>query len=162
MNCNARLVETFGEYGGDQWDESSAAKNLLKSDVRKEMNSDIDNLDGVWKKMNNGSVADAADEELQIEIRMLKEEVESNKFEAQMREEIYYTVCSEAVKGFCSALDKKLKHFRDECSLSEDICSVLYREICKDWNEKIGNYRIGRLITEEVSRLSLMRPSEML
>ncbi|XP_024041844.1 uncharacterized protein LOC112496661 [Citrus sinensis] len=157
MNCNARLVETFGEYGGDQWDESSAAKNLLKSDVRKEMNSDIDNLDGVWKKMNNGSVADAADEELQIEIRMLKEEVESNKFEAQMREEIYYTVCSEAVKGFCSALDKKLKHFRDECSLSEDICSVLYREICKYWNEKIGNfenrnYRIDKLITEEVSR----------
>ncbi|ESR49655.1 WPP domain associated protein [Citrus sinensis] len=149
MNCNARLVETFGEYGGDQWDESSAAKNLLKSDVRKEMNLDIDNLDGVWKKMNNASVADAADEELQIEIRMLKEEVESNKFEAQMREEIYYTVCSEAVKGFCSALDRKLKHFRDECSLSEDICSVLYREICKDWNEKIGNYRIGRLITEE-------------
>ncbi|XP_024041849.1 golgin subfamily B member 1 [Citrus clementina] len=134
MNCNARLVETFGEYGGDQWDESSAAKNLLKSDVRKEMNSDIDNLDGVWKKMNNASVADAANEELQIEIRMLKEEVESNKFEAQMREEIYYTVCSEAVKGFCSALDRKLEHFRDECSLSEDICSVLYREICKDWN----------------------------
>ncbi|KAH9703702.1 WPP domain associated protein [Citrus sinensis] len=123
MNCNARLVETFGEYGGDQWDESSAAKNLLKSDVRKEMNSDIDNLDGVWKKMNNASVADAANEELQIEIRMLKEEVESNKFEAQMREEIYYTVCSEAVKGFCSALDRKLEHFRDECSLSEDICS---------------------------------------
>ncbi|KAH9703725.1 WPP domain associated protein [Citrus sinensis] len=139
MNCNARLVETFGEYGGDQWDESSAAKNLLKSDVRKEMNSDIDNLDGVWKKMNNASVADAANEELQIEIRMLKEEVESNKFEAQMREEIYYTVCSEAVKGFCSALDRKLEHFRDECSLSEDICSVLheiqefvFRETMKD------------------------------
>ena len=65
--------------------------------MRKEKNSDIDNLDGVWKKMNNASVADAANEELQIEIRLLKEEVESNKFEAQMREEIYYTVCSEAV-----------------------------------------------------------------
>ncbi|KAH9768320.1 WPP domain associated protein [Citrus sinensis] len=152
MNCNARLVETFGDYGGDQGDESSAAKILLKSDVRKETNSDIDSLDGVWKKMNNVSVADAANEELQIEIRMLKEEVESNKFEAQMREEIHYTVCSEAVKGFCSALDRKLEHFRDEFSLSEDICSVLYQEICKDWNEKIGNYIIDRLITEEVSR----------
>ncbi|GAY46496.1 hypothetical protein CUMW_097520 [Citrus unshiu] len=151
MNCNARLVETFGDYGGDQGDESSAAKILLKSDVRKETNSDIDNLDGVWKKMNNVSVADAANEELQIEIRMLKEEVESNRFEAQMREEIHYTVCSEAVKGFCSALDRKLEHFQDECSLSEDICSVLYQEICKDWNAKIGNYRIDRLLTEEVS-----------
>lgn len=153
INCNARLVETFGEYRGDQGDESCAVKRILESDVRKEMNSDIDNLDGVWKKMNNASVTDAVNEELQIEIRMLKEEVESNKFEAQMREEIYFTVCTEAVKGFCHALDRKLEHFRDECSLSEDVCSVLFREIYEDWNEQIENYSIDRLLTEEVSRI---------
>ncbi|GAY67673.1 hypothetical protein CUMW_258470 [Citrus unshiu] len=34
------------------------------------------------------------------------------------------------------------------------ICTLINGEFvhCKDWNEKIGNYRIDRLVTEEVSR----------
>ncbi|KAJ4720794.1 putative WPP domain-associated protein [Melia azedarach] len=151
IKCNARLVDTFGENGGDQGGQTSTSEILSESVVKNEVNSGFDSLEDVWKKMNNAPVTNTVNDELQNEIRMLKEDAENDKLEAQMREEIYYAVCSEAVKDFLSTLDWELKCFQDVCSLRDDVSTVLFWEMYKEWDGNIENHSIERLIMEEIS-----------
>ncbi|KAK9283790.1 hypothetical protein L1049_012042 [Liquidambar formosana] len=84
--------------------------------------------------------------------------IESDKLEAQIREEIYLIVFSEAVKDFgcthCSALletqDARVKcNFLEdststdellhnlEGAIREDVCIVFFEEMVKEWNKGI-------------------------
>lgn len=166
IKWNFRLLETFGEDGSDHREEASPVKRIPESGAEKKANFDIDSLEEVWKKANNPSVSQHVNEELQNELRMLKEEKEDGNLLTIIMEDtnaiIFKGLISEFHSqlqahdierdaNFCSAMEPALVQIKDEFTLKEDVCTVFFREMCYEWNGIIENFSTESLLGEEIS-----------
>ncbi|XP_065871401.1 uncharacterized protein [Euphorbia lathyris] len=100
-----------------------------------------------------GLVSDSSNKEKVKMVNKWNDQMESDKLDIQIREEIQYMVFKQVVKDFCAQIysleDKNLAG-----ELREEISKVYFAEICKEWNEIVGRYDTEYLVREEIHQIA--------
>ncbi|KAK0592951.1 hypothetical protein LWI29_028185 [Acer saccharum] len=143
IDCNRKLVQNFGDYGGDHQEEEVS---MQESDAKYREDSGTNDLEDVWEKMITTSVSRAVDEQLHNEIRMLKQEKEDGNLLISIMEETYATIFEGLINEFYTELHAcSLESLIKECT-HEDF----FKEIINERKEYVESNQIETLIREEV------------
>ncbi|KAK4835112.1 hypothetical protein QYF36_005358 [Acer negundo] len=143
IDCNSKLVQNFGDYGGDHQEEEVS---MQESDAKYREDSGTNGLEDVWEKMDSASVSRAVDEQLHNEIRMLKQEKEDGNLLISIMEEMYATIFEGLINEFYTELHAcSLESLIKECT-HEDF----FKEMINERKEYVKGNQIETLIREEV------------
>ncbi|KAK3232419.1 hypothetical protein Dsin_004300 [Dipteronia sinensis] len=142
IDCNSKLVQNFGDYGGDRQVEAS----MQESDAKYIENSGTNGLEDVWEKMNTASVSHAVDEQLHNEIRMLKQEKEDGNLLISIMEDTYSTIFGGWMSEFYTELHaRSLESLIKECTYED-----FFKEMINGRKEYVESNQSETRIREEV------------
>lgn len=146
INWNAKLGETFVEYGDEENEETSSTKRSSNFDMTEQVDSHVDTLEDIWKKINKISISHAGNEELYNKIRMLKKEKEDGDLQTMIVEECYVVF----LEGLMCESSIELCAYDLEILIRESMHEDFLKEAINEWHEKIEGDQIGGQIREEI------------
>ncbi|KAJ4846675.1 hypothetical protein Tsubulata_019720 [Turnera subulata] len=164
INWNVQLGESLGSDQGENSNEISAAETSFSSPNTTEWaKSQIDSLDAVWEKLSKSPRSHRANEELQSEIRKLKQEKEDANLQAILYEDTYGILLEGLVFDFWSQLnaydleiqvrdamhEHLMKEMTDQCIEKDQFVAIEARN-----REEIYSLVFGEAVKELGSNLS--------
>ncbi|WCJ19328.1 hypothetical protein M5689_001624 [Euphorbia peplus] len=100
-----------------------------------------------------GLISNSSNKEKVKMVNKWNEQMESDKRDSEIREEIHYVVFNTVVKNFCAQIysleDKNLAR-----ELREEILKVCFAEIVKEWNEVAKRYDSEVLVRDEIYQVA--------
>ncbi|KAF2318539.1 hypothetical protein GH714_008757 [Hevea brasiliensis] len=130
--------------------------------------SEMEPVEQQWRLTIEKDALGIQEDLLKKMVNEWNEQRENAQIDIQIAEEMHYIVFGEAVKDFGWALDSALIECQDarakrscledynlEGKLREEISTVLFREVYKEWNELVEKSETGNLVREEIDQIAL-------
>ncbi|KDP44356.1 hypothetical protein JCGZ_20036 [Jatropha curcas] len=137
INWNAKLGESFGEYEGTDHE---------KSYFTRQEKSQIDHSEDGQEKVKTISMSNAVNE-LQNEIKILKEEKEDASLQMMILEKTYAAL----FEGFINESSNYIYSYDLEILIRESMHEDLLEKVVNEWNEQIESDQLGVQIREDIN-----------
>ncbi|KDP45088.1 hypothetical protein JCGZ_18530 [Jatropha curcas] len=137
INWNAKLGESFGEYEGTDHE---------KSYFTRQEKSHIEHSEDGQEKVKTISMTNAVNE-LQNEIKILKEEKEDASLQMMILEKTYAAL----FEGFINESSNYIYSYDLEILIRESMHEDLLEKVVNEWNEQIESDQLGVQIREDIN-----------
>ncbi|KAF5742538.1 putative WPP domain-associated protein [Tripterygium wilfordii] len=175
INLNASIDEIVGEHKRSITKIASPQKKLSKFFAIESKNSETENFDDIWLKMNQTLPSNAENLDSPSQIKMLKQEIEDANFQTMILEGTYSTLLKGLsdefqddlsfdelkssirdgiyeifFKGMISECYGNIESHENEARTREEIKNIVFNEIYWEWKDGIETYISECLIREEI------------
>lgn len=146
IKWKSELGETFHDDFGIHEEQNFPEKRLSRLDITDQLEMGIDTLEDVMEKVGSDTVSLAGDEELQTEIKKLKQDVEDLALQSMIMEATNVIL----FKGLMKEFYIKFYNHDAETLIRECICRDIFREMVTDWNQNLESSEAEAQIREEI------------